>query len=118
MISDTSYGSIFKNCNFKEVHTSQECNGAMLYTEDYELRNIKSIYTAFIHHLAWHCVIILWGLQGSKILYYIEGFLGTIHVLYIMQRSIIIYRKCIRQCMQMLWNSSQLDCFQFFYLIT
>lgn len=49
MISDTSYGSIFKNCNFKEVHTSQECNGAMLYTENYELRNIKSIYIYSIY---------------------------------------------------------------------
>ncbi|XP_030954890.1 serine carboxypeptidase 24-like isoform X1 [Quercus lobata] len=47
MISDTSYRSILKKCNFKEVHKSQECNAAVRYVEAHEHGNINehSIYT-------------------------------------------------------------------------
>ncbi|XP_050272313.1 serine carboxypeptidase 24-like [Quercus robur] len=47
MISDTSYRSILKNCNFKEVKESLECESAQSYAEKYELGFINeySIYT-------------------------------------------------------------------------
>ena len=47
MISDTSYRSILKKCNFKEAHKSQECNAAVRYVEAHEHGNINehSIYT-------------------------------------------------------------------------
>ncbi|KAM3762247.1 hypothetical protein ACB098_01G329900 [Castanea mollissima] len=47
MISDTSYQSILKKCNFKEAHKSQECNAAVRYVEAHEHGNINehSIYT-------------------------------------------------------------------------
>nr|XP_023913545.1 serine carboxypeptidase 24-like [Quercus suber] len=48
MISDTSYRSILKNCNFKEVKESPECDSAQSYAEHYELGgfiNQYSIYT-------------------------------------------------------------------------
>ncbi|KAM3714376.1 hypothetical protein ACB098_01G329500 [Castanea mollissima] len=47
MISDTSYRSILKNCNFKGVQSSQQCDDAFSYALNNELGNIDqySIYT-------------------------------------------------------------------------
>ncbi|XP_065631896.1 serine carboxypeptidase 24 [Quercus suber] len=47
MISDTSYRSILKKCNFKGVHKSQECDAVVRYVEAHEHGNINehSIYT-------------------------------------------------------------------------
>ncbi|KAB1225987.1 Serine carboxypeptidase 24 [Morella rubra] len=48
MISDRSYKSILKNCNFTEDKTSQQCDDAVTYAMNHEFGDIDqySIYTA------------------------------------------------------------------------
>ncbi|XP_059453841.1 serine carboxypeptidase 24-like [Corylus avellana] len=47
MISDTSYHSILKHCNFKEEKTSQKCDDSVSYAMNHEFGDIDqySIYT-------------------------------------------------------------------------
>lgn len=47
MISDRSYKSILKNCNFTEDKTSQQCDDAVTYAMNHEFGDIDqySIYT-------------------------------------------------------------------------
>lgn len=59
------------------------------------------ISTVFILHHAQHRITILYGTYGSRVQFYI-GDQGMIHVLKIMQKSIIIVLMCRKQCMQTL----------------